>query len=69
MISKLFNLSGARERMQANRAAREAREALTRDLAAFETQADLNELSAVLDRYDDKDTDLIRRSVDWSAAA
>jgi len=50
-----------RHRISARREARAARRQLESDLAAFTTQADLDELYAVLDRYPDSDTAPIRQ--------
>lgn len=58
-----------RERRLARRAARAARHALAVDLAAFETPAELTELSAILERYDDRETETLRRLVNWDRAA
>ena len=56
-----FTLGEAvRHRLMARRAARAARRRLESDLATFTTQADLDDLYAVLDRYPDADTAPIR---------
>lgn len=43
------------------RQARAARKALERDLASYTTEADLNDLDAILDRHSDEETADIRR--------
>ena len=40
---------------------RSARKALKRDLASYTSDADLNDLHAILDRYSDQETVEIRR--------
>ena len=45
------------------------RSALRRDLDAFTTQADLHELAAILQRYDDTAVAPVRDAVDWTRAA
>jgi len=42
-------------------AARTERKALERELAAYTSEADLNDFEAILDRYSDTDTADIRR--------
>ena len=55
-------------RLRASRAARTEREALRKDLESFTTHAELLELSAILQRYSDAETDVIRRELHWTAA-
>lgn len=50
-----------RAQLSKAREARASQQALWRDLAAYTTESDLNDLSAILDRYDDSDTRDIRR--------
>lgn len=52
-----------------SRAAHARRAALARDLATFDTPADLLDLSAMLDRYSDQDTAELRAAVRWDRAA
>jgi hypothetical protein len=63
------SLTSVRDRMRARRAARAAEAALLHELAEFHTQADLLELSAMLQRHPDEQSDPIRRAVSWNAAA
>lgn len=58
-----------RQLMLARRTARAEANALRRDLAAFASPAELLELSALLGRYDDADTEEIRSLVDLTRAA
>lgn len=50
-----------RDELRDARAARAARRALERDLATYTSQADLNDLGAILDRHSDEETADIRR--------
>ena len=50
-----------RDELRNARAARAARKALEHDLSGYTSAADLNDLGAILDRYDDSDTRDIRR--------
>jgi len=50
-----------RDRVRATRAALTARQSLERDLANYTSQSDLDDLYAMLDRYDDRETEQIRR--------
>lgn len=43
------------------RAARAERKSLERDLASYTSEADLNDLDAILDRYSEQETRDIRR--------
>lgn len=61
--------AAARARRRAARARREQDRALQQELAAFTSRADLLELAAILERYDDDRAAPIRRLVDWSHAA
>jgi hypothetical protein len=58
-----------RELRQARRAARVQADALRQDLAAFASPAELLELSAMLARYDDHQTEGIRALVVLTPAA
>jgi hypothetical protein len=60
---------GLLARLRATRAARADRAALRKDLRAFNTHADLLELAAILQRYPDAEADVVRRELNWSAAA
>jgi hypothetical protein len=51
----------ARDQLRARREARAARLRLERDLAAYTSAADVDDLFAVLDRYDDADTAEMRQ--------
>lgn len=62
-------LVAIRDRRRARRAARREREALARDMAGFGTPAELTELAAILERYDDQDTAQLRLLVNWDRAA
>jgi hypothetical protein len=46
------------------RTARAAHKALARDLASFQTPAEVHELNAILARYDDEEVAEIRRIID-----
>jgi hypothetical protein len=61
--------ASAREARRARRAGRIEREALARELAAFRSPAELIELSAMLERYADIQTEPIRDLVNWGHAA
>jgi hypothetical protein len=50
-----------RDELRDARAARAARKALVRDLATYTSQADLNDLGAILDRHSEEETADIRR--------
>jgi hypothetical protein len=50
-----------RGRLRAARAALTARQELERELAAYTSQSDLDDLYAMLDRYGDRETAQIRR--------
>ena len=54
-------LSAVREHIRENREARAGRAALERELASYSSASDLNDLHAILDRYSDHETALIRR--------
>lgn len=49
-----------RGRLRGIRAARTSQRALERELAAYTSESDLNDLGAILDRYDDAETAEIR---------
>jgi hypothetical protein len=67
-LTKL-RMSTTRAQLRARRADRDARRTLEHELAAFDSPADLLELSAMLERHDDAETETIRRIVDWQRAA
>jgi hypothetical protein len=50
-----------RAQLRETREAHAARAALERDLASYNSPADLNDLHAILDRYGDRETADIRR--------
>jgi hypothetical protein len=52
--------AAARDELRARREARAGRKRLERELAAYTTQADLDDLYAVLDNHDDADTAVVR---------
>ena len=54
-------LSAVREHIRENREARVGRAALERELASYNSESDLNDLHAILDRYSDQETADIRR--------
>jgi len=54
-------LTAIRGRLRESRDARSARKALKRDLESYTSDADLNDLHAILDRYSDQETAEIRR--------
>lgn len=53
-------LAAIRDELRKARATRAARKSLERDLSAYTTVSDLNDLGAILDRYSDEDTAQIR---------
>jgi hypothetical protein len=54
-------LTSVRAHIRENREARVGRAALARELASYSSTSDLNDLHAILDRYDDQETAQIRR--------
>ena len=50
-----------RTQLRDNRDSHAARAALERELASYNSQSDLNDLHAILDRYSDHETAEIRR--------
>ena len=50
-----------RDELRDARAARAARKALEHDLSSYTSQADLNDLGAILDRHSEEETADIRR--------
>ena len=52
-----------RDELRDARAARAARKALEHDLAGYTTEADLNDLGAILDRHTPEETADIRRII------
>ena len=61
-------LTTLRGQLQHTRDARATRRALERELATFTSQSDLNDLHAILDRYNDHETAQIRRILARRAA-
>jgi hypothetical protein len=53
--------TSVRDELREARAARAARKALEHDLASYTSQADLNDLGAILDRHSAEETADIRR--------
>ena len=60
-IGRARAAAAIRDELREAREARAARKALERDLASYTTQADLNDLDAILDRHSDEETADIRR--------
>ena len=58
-----------RGQFEHSREARTTRRALERDLAAYTSQSDLDDLHAILDRHSDQETAAIRRILAHRAAA
>ena len=54
-------LTTVRDQIRETREARSARAALQRELSGYHSDADLNDLHAILDRYNDRETAQIRR--------
>ena len=54
-------LTALRGQLEHSRDARTTRKALQRELAAYTSQSDLDDLHAILDRYSDQETREIRR--------
>jgi hypothetical protein len=64
--------AAARSEFRARREARAGRKRLERELAAYTTQADLDDLYAILDNHDDADTAVVRDILtrqQWQRAA
>jgi len=59
MVASL--LTTVRDQIRNSRDAYAARASLGRELASYHSAADLNDLYAILDRYDDQETAQIRR--------
>ena len=53
--------TSVRDELRQARAARAARKALEHDLASYTSQADLNDLGAILNRHSEEETRDIRR--------
>jgi hypothetical protein len=62
-------MTALRESRRVRRAKRSETDALRRDLATYESPAELLELAAMLGRHDDADTEAIRNLVDLTRAA
>ena len=60
-VSQLWTT--VRDELRDARAARAERKALEHDLAAYTTEADLNDLGAILDRHTPEETADIRRLI------
>lgn len=58
-----------RRSLSSARARRESERRLALDLGAYTSRADLLELAAACDRYDDAVSAPIRERVDWTSAA
>ena len=69
MDTNSTRLEAVRRELRARRAAAAARRALERDLSAFTTQADLNELDAILLRHTADEAAEVRRALDRLRAA
>ena len=54
-------LTAVRHQIRETREAHAARTSLERELASYRSDADLNDLHAILDRYNDRETAQIRR--------
>ena len=54
-------ITAIRSRIRDSRDARAARAALERELSSYNSQSDLDDLHAILDRYNDRETVEIRR--------
>jgi hypothetical protein len=54
-------LTAIREEVRDNRAARAAHRSLEKEIAAYTSESDLNDLQAILDRHSDEETREIRR--------
>jgi hypothetical protein len=54
-------LAAIRQEVRGDREARAARKSLQHELSSYTTASELNDLEAILDRYDDEDTADIRR--------
>jgi hypothetical protein len=54
-------ITAIRSRIRESRDARAARSALERELSSYNSQSDLDDLHAILDRYNDRETVQIRR--------
>ncbi len=54
-------LTAVRDHIRESRDERAARASLQRELSIYHSDADLNDLHAILDRYNDQDTAQIRR--------
>jgi len=54
-------ITALRSRISESRDAHAARSALARELSSYNTPSDLDDLHAILDRYNDRETIQIRR--------
>jgi uncharacterized protein YpiB (UPF0302 family) len=61
LVGRARAAAAIRDELREAREARAARKALERDLASYTTQADLNDIDAILDRHSDEETADIRR--------
>jgi hypothetical protein len=62
-------LAGVRDELRTQLARRAARKALARDLAAYTTESDIDDLNATLDRYDEREVAEIRQILNRQRAA
>ena len=53
--------TSVRDQIRDSREAHASRAALERELASYNSESDLDDLHAILDRYNDRDTAQIRR--------
>ena len=54
-------ITAIRSRIRESRDAHAARAALEREISGYNSESDLNDLHAILDRYNDRETVQIRR--------
>jgi hypothetical protein len=57
-----------RSQLRDSRDARAARTSLERELAGYNSQSDLDDLHAILDRYSDQETKQIRRILAYQSS-
>ena len=62
-------LAGVRDELRARRAKRAAHKQLLAELSTYTRQSDIDDLSAMLDRYDDEDVAEIRSILNRQLAA
>jgi hypothetical protein len=61
LLSPTSTWTAMRDRVRGVRLSHMARKSLERDLAAYTSENDLNDIEAILDRYSDAETVEIRR--------